>query len=103
MESTANPGSPEFAGHQNFTNQRRCPALRRRPVQTKRKHMPARSRTAKSRPAARAVPRLGALPEWNLADLYAGIDDPQVKRDLERGAAESLTFEQAYKGKLATL
>jgi oligoendopeptidase F len=50
-----------------------------------------------------AVPRLGALPEWNLADLYAGLDDPQVKRDLDRGAAESLAFEQAYKGKLAAL
>ncbi len=47
--------------------------------------------------------RLGALPEWNLADLYAGLDDPQVKRDLDRGAAESLAFEQAYKGKLAAL
>jgi oligoendopeptidase F len=43
------------------------------------------------------------LPEWNLSDLYAGIDDPQVKRDLDRGAAESLAFEQAYKGKLAML
>jgi oligoendopeptidase F len=49
------------------------------------------------------VPRLGALPEWNLADLYAGLDDPQVKRDLDRGAAESLAFEQVYKGKLAAL
>src|SRR5215472_11934378 len=54
---------------------------------------------AKSRPPS----RLGALPEWNLADLYAGIDDPQVKRDLDRGAAESLAFEEAFKGKLAAL
>jgi hypothetical protein len=43
-------------------------------------------RAANSRPAS----RLGSLPEWNLSDLYAGIDDPQVKRDLDRGAAESL-------------
>jgi oligoendopeptidase F len=43
------------------------------------------------------------LPEWNLSDLYAGIDNPQVKRDLDRGAAESLAFEQAYKGKLTML
>ena len=43
------------------------------------------------------------MPEWNLSDLYVGIDDPQVKRDLDRGAAESLAFEQAYKGKLAML
>jgi hypothetical protein len=30
-------------------------------------------------------------------------DDPQVKRDLDRGAAESLTFKEAFKGKLAAL
>jgi oligoendopeptidase F len=47
--------------------------------------------------------RLGSLPEWNLADLYGGIDDPQVKRDLDRADAESFAFEQAYKGKLAAL
>ena len=43
------------------------------------------------------------LPEWNLADLYAGTDDPQVKGDLDRAAAESLAFEETYKGKLAAL
>jgi oligoendopeptidase F len=59
------------------------------------------ARTARSRTGARA--RLGALPEWNLADLYAGIDDPHVKRDLDRADAESIAFEQAYKGKLAAL
>jgi oligoendopeptidase F len=46
---------------------------------------------------------LGSLPEWNLADLYAGLDDPRIKRDLDRGAAESLAFERNYKGKLAAL
>ncbi len=64
--------------------------------------MPAKrhlSRSAKPRPAT----ALGALPEWNLADLYLGLDDPQVKRDLDRADAESLAFEQAYKGKLAEL
>src|SRR5262249_7314955 len=45
----------------------------------------------------------GSLPEWNLADLYAGLDDPQVKRDRERGAAESLAFKREYKGKLPAL
>ena len=57
------------------------------------------SRAAKARPAS----AFGALPEWNLADLYLGLDDPQVKRDLDRGDAESLAFEQSYKGKLAEL
>jgi oligoendopeptidase F len=68
--------------------------------------MPARphaSRRAKAsaKPTARST--LGALPEWNLADLYAGIDDPLVERDLDRADAESLAFEEAYRGKLATL
>ena len=49
------------------------------------------------------MPGLGSLPEWNLADLYAGLDDPRIKRDLDRGAAESLAFERDYKGKLAAL
>src|SRR5207245_626679 len=49
------------------------------------------------------VPGLGSLPEWNLADLYAGLDDPRITRDLDRGAAESLAFERDYKGKLAAL
>src|SRR3954462_3830683 len=45
---------------------------------------------------------LGALPEWNLADLYPSYDAPEVKRDLERASAECVEFEEAYKGKLAT-
>src|SRR5262249_18478032 len=64
--------------------------------------MPARKKPVPAKNPAKA-PRLGALPEWNLADLYAGIDDPQVKRDLDRADAESIAFEQAYKGKLAAL
>jgi oligoendopeptidase F len=46
---------------------------------------------------------LGTLPEWNLADLYPGIDSPEVKADLERAATECAAFEAAYKGKLAAL
>jgi len=46
---------------------------------------------------------IGKLPEWNLTDLYAGIDDPAVKRDLNRADADSIAFEQSYKGKLAAL
>src|SRR5262245_10624235 len=59
----------------------------------------APAQTAKSRSAA----RLGPLPEWNLNDLYAGIDDPGVKRDLDRVDAEAIAFEQAYKGRLAEI
>jgi oligoendopeptidase F len=67
-----------------------------------------------NRPSAAAKPkklpatssrraRPSALPEWNLADLYAGIDAPEIKRDLDRIDADSLAFEEAYKGKLAEL
>ncbi|HXX03251.1 MAG TPA: M3 family metallopeptidase, partial [Xanthobacteraceae bacterium] len=55
--------------------------------------------------AARAPRKnaLGRLPEWNLDDLYAGLDDPAIKRDLDRTDAECLAFENAYKGKLGEL
>src|SRR4029077_17893549 len=46
---------------------------------------------------------LRQLPEWNLDDLYCGLDDPAIKRDLNRTDAECATFEDAYKGKLAAL
>ncbi|MGC1445077.1 MAG: M3 family oligoendopeptidase [Xanthobacteraceae bacterium] len=46
---------------------------------------------------------LGRLPEWNLADLYSGLDDPAIKRDLDRADADCLAFEEAYKGRLAAM
>ena len=45
--------------------------------------------------------KTGKLPEWNLADLYSGIDAPEIARDLARMDAECVTFETDYKGKLA--
>jgi oligoendopeptidase F len=45
--------------------------------------------------------KTGKLPEWNLADLYSGIDAPEVTRDLQRMDAECVAFETNYKGKLA--
>jgi oligoendopeptidase F len=46
---------------------------------------------------------LGRLPEWNLNDLYTGLDDPAIKADLDRADADCIAFEEAYKGKLATM
>jgi oligoendopeptidase F len=43
------------------------------------------------------------LPEWNLDDLYRGLNDPAIKRDLDRTDAECAAFEKAYQGKLAGL
>ncbi len=46
---------------------------------------------------------IGKLPEWNLTDLYSGLDDPAIKRDLDRVDAECIDFEAAYKSKLAEM
>ena len=43
------------------------------------------------------------LPNWDLSDLYAGIDDPAIKHDLALAATETQRFELYYKGKLASL
>ncbi|MEA2953522.1 MAG: oligoendopeptidase, partial [Alphaproteobacteria bacterium] len=54
-----------------------------------------------TRPRARSD--LRRLPEWNLADLYPAIDAPEVKRDLDQIDTECLSFEEAYKGRLAEI
>jgi oligoendopeptidase F len=51
--------------------------------------------------AARVGGKIGQLPEWNLADLYSGIDAPEIGRDLKRMDSECVAFETTYKGKLA--
>jgi oligoendopeptidase F len=67
--------------------------------------MPMRSKTVSTKPASkRGTERgLGRLPEWNLADLYSGLDDPRVTRDLDRADAYSIAFAEDFKGKLAAL
>ena len=52
---------------------------------------------------AQQAAKTGRLPEWNLTDLYPGLDAPEVKRDLDYAAAYSVAFEEDYKGKLADL
>ncbi|RVD45425.1 oligoendopeptidase F, partial [Mesorhizobium sp. M8A.F.Ca.ET.023.02.2.1] len=44
---------------------------------------------------------LGDLPEWNLADLYAGMEAPELKRDIAEAAADAIAFEARWKGTLA--
>jgi oligoendopeptidase F len=51
--------------------------------------------------AARPKIKPGKLPEWNLGDLYAGIDAPEIARDLAKMDSECVAFETDYKGKLA--
>src|SRR6202047_1389729 len=48
-----------------------------------------------------AAPKAGKLPEWNLSDLYSGIDAPEIAADLLRMDSECVAFETDYKGKLA--
>jgi len=58
---------------------------------------------SKRAPKTKAEAKLGNLPEWNLNDLYAGMDDPALQRDLAAGDAECAAFEGAFRGKLADL
>ncbi|WP_349367689.1 M3 family oligoendopeptidase [Salinarimonas sp.] len=46
---------------------------------------------------------LGRLPEWNLADLYPGMDAPEVSADLAKAQGECAAFAEAYRGKLAEI
>ena len=55
---------------------------------------------APSRGGAAAV-ALGDLPEWDLADLYPGIDAPELRRDLETASKQAIEFEARWKGTLA--
>jgi oligoendopeptidase F len=68
----------------------RSNSARRKPAKTK--------TTAKS---TKIASKAGKLPEWNLADLYSGIDAPEVAHDLAKMDAECVAFETDYKGKLA--
>ena len=56
-----------------------------------------------SKTARTSGPKKTSLPGWDLTDLYQGIDDKQIDKDLAayRKAAES--FAKKYKGKLASL
>src|SRR5262249_6244419 len=62
---------------------------------------PAKKSASPTKPAKPAKPSLGALPEWDLSALYAGIGAPEIKRDLARADANCNAFEERYKGKLA--
>src|SRR6201999_331724 len=77
------------------------------PAKASRKRLRTAARKpGKSSPSAKGLASskgLGALPEWNLADLYPAMDAPELKRDLARADADSVAFEADYKGKLAGL
>lgn len=48
-----------------------------------------------------AASETGALPEWNLADLYPAMDSPQLAADLEEARQSAKAFQERWRGKLA--
>ncbi len=40
---------------------------------------------------------------WNLGDLYAGMDDPQLNADLDAADAEADALDRDYRGRIASL
>ncbi|MEJ0070290.1 MAG: M3 family oligoendopeptidase [Pseudomonadota bacterium] len=55
--------------------------------------------------AASPVPAgaLGALPEWDLTDLYPGMASPEFEADLATARAEATALAERYRGQLASL
>src|SRR5262252_298347 len=39
--------------------------------------------------------------EWDLSELYAGVDDPQIARDFDALRTRASAFEGRYKGRFA--
>jgi oligoendopeptidase F len=52
--------------------------------------------------ASQGSSALGDLPEWDLGDLYPGMEAPELKRDLEKAAQDAIAFEERWKGTLAS-
>jgi len=62
-----------------------------------------RSAAAESAAESPAESHLGALPEWDLRDLYPAMDAAELKADLERMEEAARAFHQRYSGKVAAL
>lgn len=43
------------------------------------------------------------LPAWDLSDMYKGINDPKIAKDLEKLRKGKIAFAKKYKGKIAEL
>ena len=55
-----------------------------------------------ARAAAKAVD-LGHLPEWDLTDLYSGLDAPEFSGDMTRAEEECRRFNETYAGRIAEI
>ena len=63
----------------------------------------AASHAAKAGAKQAVKPAAGALPEWNLGDLYDAPESPVLKTDLETGDQAAEAMHERYAGKLAVL
>jgi len=70
-----------------------------------RRESPRKSSTMARTGAGRATKtsKLGAMPEWDLSDLYKAPDAPEIQRDLKVAAKEAARIKSAYQGRLAEL
>ena len=50
-----------------------------------------------------AAAGLGAMPEWNLSDLYAGTTSDALTSDIAKAVESAVAFKARYQGKLAGL
>jgi oligoendopeptidase F len=88
-----------YTGSNQMTS-RSSSALRKTAPKKSQAKSAAKSK-ASNKIASKTGSKAGKLPEWNLADLYSGIDAPEVTRDLQRMDSDCVAFETDYKGRLA--
>jgi oligoendopeptidase F len=62
--------------------------------------LPNSVRSPRDLAEAGAEGALGPLPEWNLADLYSGMEAPELQSDIKRAGEEAIAFERQWKGRL---
>ena len=60
-------------------------------------------RSSRPNKAASAAKKSSTPPDWNLADLYAGPDDPAVERDMAAMEKSAKAFEKSNKGRIKGL
>jgi oligoendopeptidase F len=64
---------------------------------------PAKGKAKPAGAKSPAEPKLGTLPEWNLADLYRGPDAAELKADLATSQRAAEAMHERYCGKLALI
>ncbi|WP_394706188.1 M3 family oligoendopeptidase [uncultured Cohaesibacter sp.] len=60
------------------------------------------ARSHSSADAASAGTSMAGLPEWDLSDLYKGLDDPQIETDYSLCQEEAASFAKDYQGQISS-